>query len=163
MSVKPNKSNKQRSHYENKARSRKQRSEVWKHFIKVQPFQGQCKLCKVVLPIPKGGATTGLWGHLSSKHDFVGHKSPQKLPNNNTIDKTFARVELTTEQQSVIDEALIDWIAGSNQPFQVVECIEFRNFCGRLNSKYACPTASTATKLFDIRFEFLIPWIYGSQ
>lgn len=100
-----------------------------------------------------------LWNHLQSVHKFIGKDPPNKIqPNQSTIPTAFqtAPSSLSFDQQMKFDNALIDWIASDQQPFDVVEDEKFRQFAMKLNPRYKLPSANHATKLFDDRFDKLV-------
>lgn len=63
---------------------------------------------------------------------------------------------MNTDEQRVFDDALVDWLVDSNQPFISVSNEKFRLFCHLLNEKYTLPSATTMVGLFEARYTQLV-------
>jgi hypothetical protein len=107
-----------------------------------------CLLCETTFSKKTGIST--IKRHFESNHpeEYWQLKIEQNEQNTDTL-----YTEEDSERVELIDSHLIGWIINDQQPFNVVENIQFKNLLFVLDCRYKLPTRQTVSKRIDEIFE----------
>ncbi len=151
------------------SRRREKKSSVWKHFKEEDKDlnKAQCKHCSKIVSIQP---TTNMWRHITKSHpSLVSDKDiGSKLQSNS--DSKMQQVELTNElklsktiqmkpkqitlgKQNEMDNALVSFMTGSPQPFNLVGNKEFQELLSCALPGYILPSRSKFDELLAKRFK----------
>ncbi|CAB4474251.1 unnamed protein product [Rhizophagus irregularis] len=116
----------------------KKRSWVWEHFTYDETVKkAKCKHCKILITCNKG-STSGMAGHIKSKHKLMKEKGKKQL----TIRESINNSEVIVYSKETFKKFIIRWIVKNDLPFTCVESEDFRNMISLLLASILQNTSS---------------------
>ncbi|CAB5356115.1 unnamed protein product [Rhizophagus irregularis] len=117
----------------------KKRSWVWEHFTYDETVKkAKCKHYKILIACNKG-STSGMAGHIKSKHKLMKEKGKKQL----TIRESINNSEVIVYSKETFKKFIIRWIVKNDLPFTCVESEDFRNMISLLRKDAFIPSADT--------------------
>ncbi|CAB5196259.1 unnamed protein product [Rhizophagus irregularis] len=117
----------------------KKRSWVWEHFTYDETVnKAKCKHCKILIACNKG-STSGMAGHIKSKHKLMKEKGKKQL----TIRESINNSKVIVYSKETFKKFIIRWIVKNDLPFTCVESEDFCNMIFLLRKDAFIPSADT--------------------
>ncbi|CAB5381884.1 unnamed protein product [Rhizophagus irregularis] len=117
----------------------KKRSWVWEHFTYDETVnKAKCKHCKILIACNKG-STSGMAGHIKSKHKLMKEKGKKQL----TIRESINNSKVIVYSKETFKKFIIRWIVKNDLPFTCVESEDFCNMIFLLHKDAFIPSADT--------------------